>query len=105
MWGVAGSSPGLVGLPPAGMSGIRPLLFPVVVALVGHHTFMARRCVDGMTNGEFCPRFSIVELLPASRRGGYAGFVWPKLVWTLPTLKSAFLFPLFAVYRRDSRAI
>jgi hypothetical protein len=49
--GVAGLGSSLVGPPPAGFLGCRSSLWLVLMAGVGHHSFMAANCVDDMTKG------------------------------------------------------
>ena len=83
---VAGSGP-LAGGPSAcwDLGFIRPLFWLVVVAVVGHHSFMAAGCVDDMTFAWVSKSFSLC-LASFSRLGERErGFCPAKGVCTLCT--------------------
>ena len=65
---------------------IRPLFWLVVLAVVGHHLFMAARCVDDMTKAYLSSWISGVLGLAADKAEcAQSLFVQPKGVLTLST--------------------
>lgn len=65
---------------------IRPRLCGLsLVAVVGHHSFMAKGCVDDMTKVGLSSWLFHVLLLPADQLSARNAFVRPKGVLTLST--------------------